>query len=46
VVFGLGYQTGQAGGELVYRHGAAAAHVSSAPGAPGVVRRSHDDDDD
>jgi len=46
VVFGLGYQTGQAGGELVYRYGAAAAPVSSAPGAPGVVRRSHDDDDD
>lgn len=47
VVFGLGYQTGQAGGELVYRHGAASAYVSQgsqsapAPGAPQAV----DDDD-
>jgi uncharacterized membrane protein len=32
VVLGLGYRTGQAGGDLVYRHGAAQAYVSS--GAP------------
>jgi uncharacterized membrane protein len=48
VVLGLGYQTGQAGGELVYRHGAASVYVSRggdpAPGL-GAPRRDHDDDD-
>jgi hypothetical protein len=29
VVLGLGYRTGQAGGDLVYRHGAAQAYVGS-----------------
>jgi hypothetical protein len=51
VVFGLGYQTGQAGGELVYRHGAASVHVSQEAGvATGTVEldrnRGDDDDDD
>lgn len=32
-VLGLGYLTGKAGGELVYRHGAAAAFASD-PGTP------------
>lgn len=48
VVLGLGYRTGQAGGDLVYRHGAAQAYSSSGaasntPGAP-AERRSKDDD--
>lgn len=32
-VLGLGYRTGQAGGDLVYRHGAATAYTTA--GAPG-----------
>lgn len=48
VVLGLGYRTGQAGGELVYRHGAAQVYVAAdAPpslGPPSVA--SADDDDD
>jgi uncharacterized membrane protein len=31
VVLGLGYRTGQAGGHLVYTHGAAQAYTASAP---------------
>ncbi|MBK9030947.1 MAG: hypothetical protein IPL61_06335 [Myxococcales bacterium] len=51
VVLGLGYRVGQAGGELVYRYGAAAAWAApttgSGPGAPGVAApRDRDDDDD
>lgn len=53
VVFGLGYRTGQAGGELVYRHGAAQAYVapnagSSAGPEPAATtgRAGRDDDDD
>ncbi len=34
-VLGLGYRTGKAGGELVYRYGAAAAYTS--PTAPGEM---------
>jgi len=30
-VLGLGYRTGKAGGDLVYRNGAAAAYVTQAP---------------
>ncbi len=37
VVFGLGYRTGQAGGELVYQHGAAQAYVKGA-GLPAPER--------
>jgi len=29
IVFGLGYQTGEAGGRLVYQHGAAQAYVTN-----------------
>jgi len=48
VVLGLGYRTGQAGGDLVYQHGAAQAYPSgsrsaSSPGAP--ARRTPGDDD-
>jgi uncharacterized SAM-binding protein YcdF (DUF218 family) len=43
VVFGLGYRTGEAGGELVYRHGAASAYTGSAT-TPAAARRHHDDD--
>ncbi len=56
VVLGLGYRVGQAGGELVYVHGAAAAHVQAAGGqgaagagagmAPAPARGDDDDDDD
>jgi uncharacterized membrane protein len=50
VVLGLGYRTGEAGGTLVYRHGAAQAYVSSglpSPGAhPGDIELIDDHDDD
>lgn len=44
VVLGLGYRTGQAGGSLVYEHGAAQAYA--APGAPpiGAARPDREDD--
>jgi hypothetical protein len=46
VVLGLGYRTGQAGGNLVYQHGAAQAYTGAA--APGAEVRAapsaHDDD--
>jgi hypothetical protein len=57
LVFTMGYRVGQAGGELVYRHGAANAYVE--PAAPSVSagaekseherqrkRAPHDKDDD
>ncbi|HEX6812460.1 MAG TPA: DUF2231 domain-containing protein [Planctomycetota bacterium] len=45
-VLGLGYEVGQAGGEIVYGHAAAAQFGVTAPGgtAPGRAGR-HDDDD-
>lgn len=50
VVLQLGYRTGQAGGELVYAHGAAQAYATGKPGtSPAVltrVRPATDDDDD
>ena len=49
LVFGLGYRTGHAGGELVYRHGAAAAYLDQPASAPsGPVHRDHQhhEDDD
>jgi uncharacterized membrane protein len=50
VVLGLGYRTGQAGGDLVYRHGAAQAYPASAatPPAPAgaPAQRPAGDDDD
>ncbi len=43
VVLGLGYRTGEAGGSLVYRHGAAQAYVGGV--APtGAPERDGDDD--
>lgn len=53
VPLGLAYRTGQAGGALVYRHGAATAYATgaqtdgaaSAPEAP-APRPADDDDDD
>lgn len=48
-VLWLGYRVGEAGGRLVYQHGAAAAFVTPGASAPsGEVappRRGHDDDD-
>lgn len=54
-VAALGFAAGEAGGELVYRHGAATAFLpGAAPGAdptvasdapPGPVRAAHHDDD-
>ena len=51
LVLGLGYRTGEAGGALVYEHGAAAAYTQpGGPDAPGVYlaeeRDDHDDDHD
>ena len=48
IVLGLGYRTGQAGGDLVYRHGAAQAYVgggtsSSTPGAAAELGGEDDD---
>ncbi len=50
LVLALGYRTGQEGGALVYRHGAAQAHVGSgaapAGAAPdGAAKGDHHDDD-
>lgn len=52
-VLGLGYRTGQAGGDLVYRHGAAQAYprvgaspgVAAPPGAASAPRPGDDDAD-
>ena len=49
VVLGLGYRTGQAGGNLVYQHGAAQAyHVAqaSAPAPAAQAPHTRGDDDD
>jgi uncharacterized membrane protein len=47
-VLGLGYRTGEAGGSLVYRHGAAQAHVSSSVSQdpPGSTRKPDTGGDD
>ena len=45
VVLGLGYQCGQAGGELVYKHGAAQAYLGS-PGVSQDVGSTMDHDDE
>ncbi len=46
VVLGLGYRTGQAGGSLVYQHGAAQAYANgSVPATEPAVRTSTEDDD-
>ena len=46
-VLGFGYETGQAGGSLVYQHGAAQAYAAPAQGtsaAPASAGREEDDD--
>jgi hypothetical protein len=43
-VLGLGYRTGKAGGELVYRHDAAAAYASDRAGAPPSSSRQLDEE--
>lgn len=45
-VLWLGYQVGQAGGELVYRHGAANAFVTVSPSSQGRTPPVRGDDDD
>lgn len=45
VVLGLGYRTGQAGGGLVYEHGAAQAYGTSGIAHPRIAPRHHEDDD-
>ncbi len=45
-VFWLGYEVGQAGGELVYRHGAAAAFVAGDAAARAPAANSRGDDRD
>lgn len=47
-VLWLGYRTGEAGGRLVYEHGAAQAYTLGTQGsrAPPASRTTHDDDDD
>jgi uncharacterized membrane protein len=48
VVLALGYRTGQAGGELVYRHNAASVYAGIGGPASADANRGyeHDDDDD
>ena len=45
VVLGLGYRTGQAGGSLVYEHGAAQVYGPSNPGNAREAPALHKDDD-
>lgn len=52
LVLGFGYRTGQAGGSLVYQHGAAEAHTGPASAGPASARADvgaasavHEDDD-
>ncbi len=46
VVLWLGYQTGQAGGELVYRHGAAQVYAGGAPSRSSSAVQPYGNDDD
>jgi hypothetical protein len=46
LVFGLGYRTGEAGGRLVYQHGAARAYVGPGAVLPGDIIPSDEDADD
>ena len=52
LVLGLGYRTGEAGGRLVYQHGAAQAHTTTslaaaeAGSAPSSEAANEDEDDD
>ncbi len=49
-LLGAGGLTGHSGGELVYRHGAAAAYADAGPASSGsgwaLAGRDHDDEDD
>jgi hypothetical protein len=45
VVLGLGYRTGQAGGSLVYEHGAAQAYTTSGAGDARTAPPPRGDDD-
>lgn len=44
IVLGLGYRTGQAGGRLVYQHGAAQAHMTNSPERANAPMRDDDGD--
>lgn len=44
LVLGLGHRTGQAGGDLVYRHGAAQAYTGGAAPGPASPATHRDDD--
>ncbi len=46
LVFGLGYRTGEAGGRLVYEHGAAQAYAGPAGVSPVDLIRSGESADD
>jgi hypothetical protein len=50
IVLGLGYRTGEAGGALVYRQGAAQAYVGDGLTSPdaraGMVAPTYHEDDD
>lgn len=48
VALALGYEVGQKGGQLVYRHGAASVYTHAGDGGvpPRATRAAHDDDDD
>jgi hypothetical protein len=50
LVFGLGFKAGEAGGRLVYEHGAAQAYVASEGALPGdllgLTQKSADSDSD
>ena len=48
IVLGLGYRTGHAGGDLVYRHGAAQAYATggASPGIRAAPAQPHARDDD
>jgi uncharacterized membrane protein len=44
LVLGLGYRTGQAGGALVYQHGAAQAYVGALPAGEAHARAQDDEE--
>jgi uncharacterized membrane protein len=46
VVFGLGYRVGDAGGRLVYEHGAANAFIDGTTGGAPVASYEREEDDD
>ena len=46
LVFGLGYRTGEAGGRLVYEHGAGQAYAGPAGTSPGDLIRSGESADE